>query len=184
MKEIRRFLGYLRGYKGQIALAVCLILCVSALMLPYPLIMKEMLDGALPRKDLHELAFLMVLFAAVFLARGGLSYMNRFVLQRVGMRITCDLRKDVYAHLQTLSLKYYENHRTGQVVSREKAEVLGAAAEWVEGFEAETWAGRVRAVLNEPARAARLRAAGLEQARKFTWAETARQTWAVYRKLA
>ena len=63
-------------------------------------------------------------------------------------------------------------------------EVLGAAAEWVEDFEAETWAGRVRAVLSEPDRAARLRAAGLEQARKFTWAETARQTWAVYRKLA
>ena len=43
MNELRRFLGYLRGYKGQITLAVFLILCVSALMLPYPLIMKEML---------------------------------------------------------------------------------------------------------------------------------------------
>ena len=132
MKELRRFLGYLRGYKGPLALSVLLILCVSALMLPYPLIMKEMLDGALPRKDLRELALLMVLFATVFVARGGLSYLNRFVLQRVGMRITCDLRKDVYAHLQTLSLKYYESRRTGQIVSR-VAEDTGALFTLVTG---------------------------------------------------
>lgn len=54
-----------------------------------------------------------------------LGYLNRFVLQRVGMRITCDLRKDVFAHLQTLSLKYYESRRTGQIVAR-VAEDTGA----------------------------------------------------------
>lgn len=63
-------------------------------------------------------------------------------------------------------------------------EVLGDAAEWVDGYDAETWADKVRGVLGDPARAARLRAAGCAQAQKFTWAETARQTWAVYRRLA
>ena len=62
-------------------------------------------------------------------------------------------------------------------------EVLGAAAEWVDGFDAEEWAEKVRAVLSDSARAARLRAAGFAQAKKFTWEETARQTWDVYRKL-
>lgn len=87
-------------------------------MLPYPMIMKELLDGALPRRNVRERMILMGLFAVVFVARGGLSCMNRFILQRVGMRITCDLRKEVFAHLQTLSLKYYESRRTGQIVSR------------------------------------------------------------------
>jgi len=132
MNEIRRFLGYLKGYGGQLALAALLILSVSVLMLPYPMIMREMIDGALPRKDLRELAILMGLFAAVFMARGCLSYMNRFVLQRVGMRITCDLRKDVFAHLQTLSLKYYDNRRTGQIVAR-VAEDTGALFTLVAG---------------------------------------------------
>ncbi len=63
-------------------------------------------------------------------------------------------------------------------------EVLGAAAEWVEGYDAEAWAQKVRAVLSDSARAARLRAAGLAQAQKFTWEETARRTWEVYRRLA
>jgi glycosyltransferase involved in cell wall biosynthesis len=63
-------------------------------------------------------------------------------------------------------------------------EVLGEAAEWVDGFDAEEWAQTIRAVLGDSARAARLRAAGLEQAKKFTWEETAKKTWEVYRRLA
>ena len=62
-------------------------------------------------------------------------------------------------------------------------EVLGTAAEWVDGFDAEEWAATVRAVLGDAARAARLRAAGFAQARKFTWEETARKTWEVYRRI-
>jgi glycosyltransferase involved in cell wall biosynthesis len=62
-------------------------------------------------------------------------------------------------------------------------EVLGDAAEWVDGFDVEAWAAAVRAVLNDSARAARLRAAGFDQAKKFTWEETARQTWDVYRRV-
>ncbi len=132
MKEIRRFLGYLRGYERSIALAAFLILSVSTLMLPYPLIMKQMIDVALPRRDAGLLSWLMLLFLAVFIARGSLSYINRLVLQRAGMRITCDLRKDVFAHLQTLSLKYYESRRTGQIVSR-VAEDTGALFTLVTG---------------------------------------------------
>ena len=63
-------------------------------------------------------------------------------------------------------------------------EVLGDAAEWVDGYDAEEWAATIRAVLGDSARAARLRAAGLAQARKFTWEETAQKTWDVYRRLA
>ena len=44
-------------------------------------------------------------------------------------------------------------------------EVLGDAAEWVDGYDAEAWAATIRAVLGDAARAARLRAAGFEQAR-------------------
>ena len=62
-------------------------------------------------------------------------------------------------------------------------EVLGDAAEWVDGYDAEAWAETVRGVLADSARAARLRAAGLAQAQKFTWEETARKTWDVYRRL-
>ena len=118
MKELRRFSGYLKGYGGQIALAVSLVLAVTILTLPYPLIVRVMLDDALPHKDGRKLLGLMALFLALFLARGGLSYLNRHVLQCMSMRITCDLRKDIFRHLQTLSIKFYEGRQTGRIVAR------------------------------------------------------------------
>lgn len=118
MNELKRFLNYLRGYTGQIAFAVSLVLTVTILTLPYPIIIKSMLDDALPHKNWHKLLWLMLLFLACFLMRGVLSYASRFFLQRIGMRITCDLRKDIFAHLQTLSIKFYENRHTGKIVAR------------------------------------------------------------------
>ncbi len=62
-------------------------------------------------------------------------------------------------------------------------EVLGDAAEWVKGYDVEEWAQTIRGVLGDSSHEARLRAAGFEQAKKFTWAETAKKTWEVYRCL-
>lgn len=63
-------------------------------------------------------------------------------------------------------------------------EVLGDAAEWLDGYDAGEWAERIRHICNDSTRAAQLRVAGLQRAQRFTWEETARQTWAVYRLVA
>ena len=118
MNELKRFIGYLRGYTRHMALAVILVLAVTLLALPYPMIMRSMLDDALPHKSWPKVEFLMLIFVGCFLMRGVLGYTSRFVLQRMGMRITCDLRKEVFAHLQTLSIKFYENRHTGKIVAR------------------------------------------------------------------
>jgi len=118
MNELKRFLQFFRGYQARIALSVLLILSVTALTLPYPLIIRAVIDQALPHKDWAQMKLLMWLFLGIFLARGALAYLNRVLLQRIGMRITCDLRKHLFAHLQTLSVKYYENRQTGKIASR------------------------------------------------------------------
>ena len=63
-------------------------------------------------------------------------------------------------------------------------EVLGDAPQWVDGFDAVDWADAVREVLGDAGRRKTMRVAGLAQARRFTWAETTRRTWEVYRRVA
>jgi len=129
MKELLRFLRYLKEYKGRIALSVVLVLTITGMTLPYPLIVKKLIDEALPGKTSpvifghtfigwNYVLFLMGLFAFTVIARNILSYLNRYLLQEMSMRVTCDLRKDVFAHLQSLSIKYYEGKQTGQIVAR------------------------------------------------------------------
>jgi len=62
-------------------------------------------------------------------------------------------------------------------------EVAADGAELVDAFEPDAWAERLRAVLTDPARRAGLVVRGVARARRFSWADTARQTWAVYRRV-
>ncbi|MEO6005605.1 MAG: ABC transporter ATP-binding protein [Opitutus sp.] len=114
----QRFLGLTRPHRWRIGLGVLLILIATLLTLPGPWIFKLIIDEALPRRDLRQLGQLLAVFAALFLLRGWLTMVRNRVLQFTAMRIVCDLRIALFAHLQTLSLRYFDANQTGKVISR------------------------------------------------------------------
>lgn len=63
-------------------------------------------------------------------------------------------------------------------------EVLGDAPRWVDGFDAAEWAAAIRTVLGNAEGLEAMRRAGVAQAGRFTWRETAKATWSVYRRAA
>jgi len=114
----QRFLLLTRPQAWPIALGVVLILAATLLTLPAPWIFKLIIDEALPRHDLHLLGWLLVAFTVLFLLRGGLTMARNRVLQFSAMRIVCDLRIQLFAHLQKLSLRYFDANQTGTLISR------------------------------------------------------------------
>lgn len=113
-----RFLGLCRPHAPKIALGVALILAATLLTLPAPWILKIIIDRALPQRDVVLLAKLLGLFASLFVLRAWLTMVRNRVLQNAAMRLVCDLRIRLFAHLQTLSLRYFDNTHTGETVSR------------------------------------------------------------------
>ena len=113
-----RFLGLCRPHAAKIVLGVALILLATFLTLPAPWILKIIIDKALPSKDLHLLAQLLAVFTVHFLLRAWLTMVRNRVLQNAAMRLVCDLRIRLFAHLQTLSLRYFDDNHTGETVSR------------------------------------------------------------------
>jgi subfamily B ATP-binding cassette protein MsbA len=114
----QRFLSLCRPQRLKILLGVVLILVATALMLAPPWILKLVIDKALPAKNLRLLAELLAVFTVIFTLRGWVTMVRNRVLQHAAMRIVCDLRIELFAHLQTLSLRYFDNARTGETVSR------------------------------------------------------------------
>ena len=114
----RRFLGLCRPHAGAISLGVFLILAATLLTLPAPWILKIIIDSALPQRNVGLLARLLGLFTVLFLLRAWLTMVRNRVLQHAAMRLVCDLRIRLFAHLQTLSLSYFDNTHTGETVSR------------------------------------------------------------------
>jgi subfamily B ATP-binding cassette protein MsbA len=114
----QRFLSLTRPHRWRIALGVTLIFAATLLTLPAPWIFKLIIDDALPRRDLHRLGKLLLVFTALFVLRAWLTMVRNRVLQFTAMRIVCDLRIALFAHLQKLSLRYFDANQTGKVISR------------------------------------------------------------------
>jgi subfamily B ATP-binding cassette protein MsbA len=114
----QRFLGLCRPQRLKIFVGVGLILVATALTLAPPWILKLVIDQALPAKNLRLLAELLAVFTVIFVLRAWVTMLRNRILQNSAMRIVCDLRIELFAHLQTLSLRYFDNTKTGEMVSR------------------------------------------------------------------
>src|SRR5581483_7743661 len=120
-----RILSFLLPYWRQgLVILVCLAVGSVIGLLP-PLMMRGVIDDALPHGD-SRLLFLLVAGMIGFPLLGGLinvlqSYFNNYI----GQRIMMDLRNYLYQHLTTLSLRFFTNTKTGEIMSRLNNDVGG-----------------------------------------------------------
>jgi ATP-binding cassette subfamily B protein len=124
---IRRVLGYARPYRPHIALMLVFILTNTLLGLLTPLIFRDMIDGALqPPGDPERLNWLALGLVAIPLISGVVSVLQRRVNATVGEGVIYDLRVALFGHLQRMSLRFFTNTRTGELMSRLNGDVIGA----------------------------------------------------------
>lgn len=119
----RRLFRYLRPYWRRMALAVLALAVASAMNLTFPLVIVQLLDSVLQQQDLRQLNWLTLALLAIFMLQAVFTFFQSYSLTYVGEHILVDLRADLYRHLQTLSLDFYANRRTGELISRITADV-------------------------------------------------------------
>src|SRR5207244_3846353 len=81
---------------------------------------------ALPNGDLGRLNLLALGMVAVPLVNGLLGVLQRYLGSRIGEGIIFDLRCAIYQHLQHMSLRFFTNNKTGELMSRLNNDVVGA----------------------------------------------------------
>ena len=123
---IRRVWGYARPYwRGVLAMLIT-ILGISLLSLIPPLLMRNLIDVALPARDFGRLNMLALGMVAVPLINGLLGVGQRYASARIGEGIIFDLRRTVYSHLQRMSLRFFTQTHAGELMSRLNNDVVGA----------------------------------------------------------
>ncbi len=113
-----RLLAYVRPRLGWLAISFVALLISAALGLILPLVVQNLVDGVLIERDMDRLNFLGWGLLAVFAIQAVFSFIHQITLALVGERAIADIRLDVYRHLQRLSLRFYADNRTGEIVSR------------------------------------------------------------------
>jgi ATP-binding cassette subfamily B protein len=116
--SVARILGLFRPYRGRIALVLFLIALASAAGLAAPFLLRAIIDEALPKGDIALLAALSGSLVALAAVGAGIGVLQVLVTAKVGQAIMHDLRVAVYAHLQSLSLRFFTATRAGDIQSR------------------------------------------------------------------
>ncbi len=123
---VKRVLGYAKPYRLQLVSMLGLILTGSGLHLINPLIFREMIDKTIPAGDVKRLVFLACALLVVALLNGVVSVLQRRLSAIVGEGVIRDLRLELYGHLQRMSLRFFTNTKTGELMSRLNNDVVGA----------------------------------------------------------
>ncbi len=124
-ENLRRILGYLRPYRWHcVGILIC-IAATSGIGVVPPLLIRRLIDEALPEGDATLLNLLVVGMVAVPLVAGLIGVGQNYLNILVGQAIMFDLRQQLFAHLQRMSLRFYTVTPTGQIMSRVNNDVAG-----------------------------------------------------------
>ncbi|MDX1994221.1 MAG: ABC transporter ATP-binding protein [bacterium] len=123
---LRRVLAYARPYRFHITAMLFLILITTLLGMLTPLIFRDLIDYTLPAGDAARLNLLALGLIAIPLVTGGIRVVQRRINSAVGEGVIYDLRVALYAHLQRMSLRFFTNTKTGELMSRLNSDVVDA----------------------------------------------------------
>jgi ATP-binding cassette subfamily B protein len=122
MAGLRYILRYARGYRAPLILTALSMVAIVGLDLLGPLIIRRLLaavqSGYSRSVALALIGRLALVYLLVQALRGALQFVNSYMGHIAGWGVVADSRRELYDHVQRLSLRFYENRQTGELLSR------------------------------------------------------------------
>lgn len=117
---------FAKPYRLKIIFLLVTILLITGLSLVSPLLVRSFIDNALPNKDYQLLTLLAAGMVAIPIVNGGIGVVQRSLNSQIGEGVIYDLRRALYEHMQRMSLRFFTQSRTGELMSRLNNDVIGA----------------------------------------------------------
>ncbi|MEJ2208644.1 MAG: ABC transporter ATP-binding protein [Anaerolineae bacterium] len=122
MKSLGFVFKYATRYKGPLALTVSSMLLLVGIQLLAPWLVRTMIetvtDPAAGPEAVGIVARLALIALAIYILRAVMQFVRSYMAHVAGWNVVADVRAEVYRHLQRLSLRFYEDKQTGQLMSR------------------------------------------------------------------
>lgn len=115
---MHRLWRYILRYRARYLRGIFCLVVTATLAMSIPLLLKHAVEAIEHGASVRQLAFYIMAIVAVALVQGVVRAFSRFMIFNVGRDIEYDLRNDLFAHLQKLSLGYYQRQLIGDLMSR------------------------------------------------------------------
>ena len=116
-QPLDKIFALFRPYRALIVAAFFIGITFNMISLTVPWLLKIAIDRVLPAADYLLFSVLCVAMIIIYLCRCLLRYLLTSTVDYTGIRLIVDVRQKLFAHLQSLSLRFYEEYRTGKLIS-------------------------------------------------------------------
>ena len=117
-KPLMIFLSYFGNHKKLFAIDVTCAVLIAAIDLAFPLVTRSALYDMLPGQMYKTFFTVMIAVVASYVLRSFLQFIVAYYGHTFGIRVEADIRKDLFGHMQEMSFDFYDQNRTGALMSR------------------------------------------------------------------
>ena len=115
---LRRFFSYYRPYKGLFILDFTCAVIAGLLELGFPLAVSQFIDDLLPSGNWKMVVLASIGLLGIYVLNTVLNYVVTYWGHMLGINIETDMRRKMFDHIQKLSFRFFDNHKTGHLVGR------------------------------------------------------------------
>lgn len=112
------FISYYKPYRKTFILDMLASLVFSLSGLFYPILTRQMLNEFIPQGKIREIVLFGIGLVGIYIVRACMNYYISYCGHVMGVKMQAQMRSDLFAHLQKLPYSFYDNHETGQLMSR------------------------------------------------------------------
>ena len=123
MKEFRKILKYARPYTKSLVFAFLCLILTSLVNLVLPLIVRNMINAVVILKDSQILDGLAWDLIFIIFLQAAFAVTHNYIFGFVGNRMTTDFRIEFFSHVQSLSLRFFQERRVGEILSRMNSDI-------------------------------------------------------------
>jgi len=115
---IKKFISYYKPHRGLFYLDIICAFLISSSDLAYPMVTRYIINTVIPDKNLSKIFAFGLFLLLLYFARMVLEYIVGYYGHILGLRIQYDMRKEIFSHIQKLPISYFDNTKTGHLMSR------------------------------------------------------------------
>ncbi len=118
MSMVKRFARYYKPHRGLFALDMVCAFAMAVCDLYYPSVTRSIINVDIPAGDMRRILIQCALLAGVYTAKLVLSYLVLYYGHLVGVRMQSDMRRDIFSRLERLPFSFFDDNKTGSIMSR------------------------------------------------------------------